>query len=366
MIRLVASLFIVVCLPSRERGFVRGFLHGAPKSYGSISSFLRASQKRLTKGFPRSLDSPLPTVINPISKRKIRLGGPTYNSFIKFPKWIQHNGTLQEIDLETLGAYLEQRRPRHPPCFARRSDETNNSDEWYCIQPSVVTQNSKLRPLDEMEASLLNQQLLFVHKPAGLPTVPPRDLSDSLASQVAAWYPTAKPCHRLDRDTSGVVVFGLTAKAHRDISQQFEARRTSKTYVALVAGRPRDGSRSGMVDLPIGKEKTSEGFNRWVIGGIKARQAVTEWRVDRIFTDTTNGAQISRVVLAPKTGRGHQLRLHMKAIGCPILGDPIHGEAAVATCSPRLCLHAAKLQVDWNGLRLEAESVPFFWAAFSG
>ena len=115
-----------------------------------------------------------------------------------------------------------------------------------------------------------------------------------------------------------------------------------------------------MVELPIGKFQTNEGYNRWVIGGEKPRDAVTTWRVDATFTDADTGATFSRVELEPKTGRGHQLRLHMKAIGHPILGDTLHGEGGVVFCSPRLCLHALKVQVDWNGQRLQAESVAPF------
>ena len=82
---------------------------------------------------------------------------------------------------------------------------------------------------------------------------------------------------------------------------------------------------------------------------------------DKRFTDTDTGAIFTRVQLKPLTGRGHQLRLHMKAIGLPILGDTIHGEGGIPLCSSRLCLHAQKLEVDWNGFRLEAESIPPFW-----
>jgi len=129
-------------------------------------------------------------------------------------------------------------------------------------------------------------------------------------------------------------------------------------YVALVAGRPE--GESGTVNLPIGKQKTKEGFNRWTIGGEKPRESITNWTVDKVFSDAETGAVFTRVILKPVSGRGHQLRLHMKAIGCPILGDTIHGEGGIAMCSSRLCLHAQKLEVDWNGLRLEAESVPPF------
>ena len=220
-----------------------------------------------------------------------------------------------------------------------------------------VSQNDNV-PLSEHEARLLNEQLLFVNKPSGMNCVPARDPSiNSLTSQISSIHgENIKPCHRLDRDTSGIVVFGLSEDAHRDVSKQFEARTTCKTYVALVEGHPRQDH--GMINLPIGKIQTEEGFNRWMIGGDKQREAITEWRVDKRFSIA--GAKFSRVLLSPKTGRGHQLRLHMKSMGNPILGDTIHGEGTVAVCSPRLCLHAYKLRLNWNGVRLEAESVTPF------
>jgi tRNA pseudouridine32 synthase/23S rRNA pseudouridine746 synthase len=325
-------------------------------------------------------DRPPPTVHNPITKRKIHLGGPTFSDFLKQGKFVQHEGTLKRLDLEALRDY--QQGSSNPtadqpdanqktPCYREESDReiTTMDDEWYCITPrlvvssqkkSIATSSSSTLPLDQAEVNLLRQQLLFVNKPSGLHCVPPRDLSfDSLSSQVSSsLHCHAKPCHRLDRDTSGLVIFGITADAHRDISKQFEARTTSKTYIALIAGIPSHDE--GIIDLPIGKVKTMEGFNRWAIGGEKAREAITKWRVEETFTDGDTGAKFSRVELEPKTGRGHQLRLHMKAIGHPILGDTLHGEGGVASCSPRLCLHALKLQVDWNGQRLQAESVAPF------
>jgi tRNA pseudouridine32 synthase/23S rRNA pseudouridine746 synthase len=315
-----------------------------------------------------------PTVQNPVSKRQIHVGGPTFRDFTKQGLWVQHEGTLQQLDLKALSDYqqiegspsdLGKAANNDNQAALEESSRESNTDEWHGITPLVVAQNGT-RKLTENEAVLLKQQLLFVHKPSGFHCVPSRDLSEpSLSVQVAEIYPGAKPCHRLDRDTSGIVIFGLTAEAHRDISMQFEARTTSKTYMALIAGHPDttnnvDHHAYGTINMPIGKQKTEEGFNRWAIGGEKPREAVTKWRVDAIFTDAVTGATFSRVELTPLTGRGHQLRLHMKAIGCPILGDTIHGEGAVGTCAPRMCLHAQKVQVDWNGLRLDAESVTPF------
>lgn len=284
--------------------------------------------------------------------------------------WVQHEGSLQRIDMEMLARHQQDPNFRNEITIPPFQEHSNNKDKWYCIMPVILraTQGSPSSEkrtdvmeqvmLDEKTREKLKSELLFVNKPSHLNCVPSRSLSDSLSTQVLSSYPASKPCHRLDRDTSGIVLFGLTKGAHRDISMQFEARTTSKTYVALVSGQPEKDS--GVVNLPIGKRKTKEGFNRWTIGGEKPREAITKWSVDNVFTDEDTGAVLTRVKLNPLTGRGHQLRLHMKAIGCPILGDTIHAEGGEAMCTSRLCLHAHKLQVVWNNLRLEAESIPPF------
>jgi tRNA pseudouridine32 synthase / 23S rRNA pseudouridine746 synthase len=356
----------------------------------------------------------VPMVQNPITKRNIQLGGPTYKELLKEGGWVQHEGTLKRLDLAALRTYqlatknhLNDNHQDQQETLSYDSNEDGCSrgpEKWYCITPVVVvledetklasssssfTTPQRRRNLSPEEVKLLQEQLLFVHKPSGMNCVPSRDdllsvapsedkssSSSSLASQISTYFgETAKPCHRLDRDTSGIVVFGRTPESHRDLSKQFEQRTTTKSYTALLAGCPPDAASTSsslgqVVDLPIGKVPTKEGFNRWAIGGDKPRQAITHWRVEKTFT--IQGAMYSKVMLEPKTGRGHQLRLHMKALGCPILGDTIHGNnenenennnpigTGVAMCAPRLCLHAQTLQVDWNGLRLEAESVSPF------
>jgi tRNA pseudouridine32 synthase/23S rRNA pseudouridine746 synthase len=378
-IEIKVLFFVIVVESYRLQSGVLGFSFKDHAS--SLSTAISPNNKVVCWSTPTKNpycfpDSP-PTVQNPITKRKIHLGGPTFNDFLKQGMWVQHEGTLQRLDLEALREYQQsssltatgQSDVKDISPYREGSNQEISMHEWHCITPSVVLVGSKdenksiatANSLETAEANLnlLGHQLVFVNKPSGLNCVPSRDLSiESLSSQVSLLYRNAKPCHRLDRDTSGLVLFGLTPDAHRDISKQFEARTTSKTYTALIAGHPIQ--EDGIVDMPIGKQKTIEGFNRWVIGGDKPREAVTTWRLDETFTDASTGAKFSRVELEPKTGRGHQLRLHMKAIGHPILGDTLHGEGGVASCSPRLCLHALKLRVDWNGLRLEAESVAPF------
>ncbi len=187
--------------------------------------------------------------------------------------------------------------------------------------------------------SILHQdhELLFVDKPSGLLSVPGRGehLADCLLTRVQAVFPEALLVHRLDRDTSGVMVFALSAHAQRHLGKQFETRKARKTYVARVWGKVEE--RAGTVDLPLIVDWPNRPLQ--MVDHENGKPAVTEWRVQRYEGNAT------RLRLYPKTGRSHQLRVHMREIGHPILGDPFYatGEARDA---PRLMLHAESLRVN--------------------
>ncbi|WP_417250254.1 RluA family pseudouridine synthase [Celeribacter sp.] len=180
-----------------------------------------------------------------------------------------------------------------------------------------------------------DHEVLLVDKPAGLLSVPGKGehLADCLIARVQEAYPEALLVHRLDRDTSGVMVFALTPHAQRHLGLQFEKRQTKKTYVARVYGEIAE--KTGTVDLPLIVDWPNR--PRQMVDHDNGKQAVTDWRVVR------RGDGETRVRLCPKTGRSHQLRVHMLAIGHPILGDPFYatGEALNA---PRLMLHAENLR----------------------
>jgi 23S rRNA-/tRNA-specific pseudouridylate synthase len=198
--------------------------------------------------------------------------------------------------------------------------------------------------------------------------------------QPAPWVP--RPCHRLDRDTSGIVVMATTREAYTALSKQFEQRHVTKQYVALVQGCVETDV--GVIDRPIGEKKMTtapspqqngeeageSSYKVWTTdpGADKARSAVTYYQVSRRYTTTAATSSYTRVILQPQTGRGHQLRLHMaEVLGHPILGDTLHGSnnqheatsnsgrdndnshkssSAFARMNPpRLCLHAEYLQV---------------------
>ena len=180
-----------------------------------------------------------------------------------------------------------------------------------------------------------DERLVVLNKPAGLLSV--RGIGpqnrDCLADRVAAQLPGARIVHRLDRETSGVMVMGLDARAHRELSRQFETREVFKSYVAVVAGRLEE--EAGVIDLPLRKDLDNP--PRHMVDARQGRAALTRWRVL-----ATEGGR-SRLELRPETGRSHQLRLHLRAIGHPILGDDLYAPDEIAALVERMMLHASVL-----------------------
>jgi len=191
-------------------------------------------------------------------------------------------------------------------------------------------------PMDPLDVVHLDHEILVVNKPSGLLSVPGRGalLADCLITRIQSEYPTALLVHRLDRDTSGVMVFALSPNAQRHLGLQFEKRQTKKTYVARVWGQIK--ADTGTVDLPIIVDWPNR--PKQMICHETGRAAVTDWQVINRDRGET------RVKLSPKTGRSHQLRIHMLTLGHPILGDPFYGtpESQEAT---RLMLHSHRLRL---------------------
>lgn len=208
-------------------------------------------------------------------------------------------------------------------------------------------------PLDPLVILHDDHEVLLVDKPSGLLSVPGKGehLADCLIARVQAVYPQALLIHRLDRDTSGVMIFGLTPHAQRHLGLQFEKRQTKKTYIARVAGQMSE--KTGTVDLPLIVDWPNRPLQ--MVDHENGKQAVTDWRVVRSNEDET------RVRLMPKTGRSHQLRVHMLALGHPILGDPFYATGP-ARDYPRLMLHSETFQFrhpdGGQGMRITAKS-PF-------
>ena len=158
-------------------------------------------------------------------------------------------------------------------------------------------------------------------------------LADCLEARVRAQYPGATIVHRLDLDTSGVMVLARNREAHRHLGQQFEKRRVMKVYITRVWGVVRDDV--GEIDAPLICDWPNR--LRQIIDRRQGRQALTAWQVVQRDTNTT------RVRLMPKTGRSHQLRVHMLSIGHPILGDNIYAHPEACCAADRMQLHAQSL-----------------------
>lgn len=182
-----------------------------------------------------------------------------------------------------------------------------------------------------------DDRLLVLEKPSGLLAVPGRgpELQDCLSSRVLAAYPTALVVHRLDRDTSGVFLMALDPAAQRELSRQFEARETEKRYTAVVTGSPELAE--GFIDLPLRKDFDRP--PRHMVAPVHGRPSQTRWRV------VDRSANSTRLAVEPITGRSHQIRIHLAAIGLPILGDPLYAPDEVVAMAPRLMLHAEMLTV---------------------
>ena len=182
--------------------------------------------------------------------------------------------------------------------------------------------------------------LLVIDKPAGLLAVPGRgpDKQDCVSARIQRLHTDALVVHRLDMATSGLMLMARGKAAQQSLSRAFAAREVHKTYQALVQGAPApppDGT-WGCIDLPILLDWPQR--PRRTISLDAGKPSTTRWRVLG-----SEGPARTRVELEPVTGRSHQLRVHMLALGHPILGDPLYFAGDSADASPRLLLHACRI-----------------------
>jgi 23S rRNA pseudouridine1911/1915/1917 synthase len=197
-----------------------------------------------------------------------------------------------------------------------------------------------------------DEHLFVVDKPAGLVVHPGAGhrgdtLVDALAGRIAGGDPDRPGIvHRLDRDTSGLMVVARTEEAYEKLAQLVRERELERVYLALVHGRPR--SRNGRIEAPIGRDRDEP--TRISLDTDTPRDAVTEFTVEELFP---NHAML-RVRL--ETGRMHQIRVHLEAIGLPVAGDPVYGDAEAGLA--RQFLHAAELAFPHplTGERIETRS----------
>ncbi len=191
-------------------------------------------------------------------------------------------------------------------------------------------------PMDPLVIVHADDQIIVVDKPSGLLSVPGKTAGrrDCVELRLRAMHPETLLVHRLDCDTSGVMIFARSKAAQGFLGQEFEKRRSEKTYIARLWGRLTP--EQGRVDLPLCTDWPNR--PRQHVDHENGRAAQTDWQVLGY-----EGAQ-TRVRLHPLTGRSHQLRVHMLALGHPILGDPIYATGA-ALAYPRLMLHAERLSL---------------------
>ena len=183
----------------------------------------------------------------------------------------------------------------------------------------------------------VDEALLIVSKPSGLLSVPGRgaEKQDCLISRVQAIYADALIVHRLDCDTSGILVVARGKVMHRELSIRFQDRRVDKRYVAVVAGEFAEPA--GEVCLPLIVDWPNRPLHK--VDFATGKRSLTRYRV--LGFDATSDT--SRVELIPQTGRTHQLRVHMQALGHPILGDTLYADTAARAKAGRLLLHAEML-----------------------
>jgi len=184
--------------------------------------------------------------------------------------------------------------------------------------------------------------LLVLDKPAGLLAVPGRgaDKQDCASARAQARWPDALIVHRLDMATSGLLLMARGAAMQRTLSMAFEARQVHKRYVALVAGElSSPAGEWGEIELPLMTDWPNR--PRQIVAAA-GRPSRTRWRVLAHEHDAQGRPQ-TRLELEPVTGRTHQLRVHLQALGHPILGDALYADEAQRACSPRLLLHACEL-----------------------
>lgn len=186
-----------------------------------------------------------------------------------------------------------------------------------------------------LPVAYLDEEVVVIDKPSGLLSVPGKGahLADCVEARAQAALPGALIVHRLDMDTSGLILLGRNARAQRIISGQFAKRLTQKTYFAVVAGAP--DAAEGVIDLPLRADWPNR--PRQMMCREMGKPAVTRWAV------AARGADRTLLRLTPETGRSHQLRVHLAETGHPILGDPIYATGAALAAAPRLMLHAAHL-----------------------
>lgn len=188
-----------------------------------------------------------------------------------------------------------------------------------------------------LEILYQDKDIIVLNKPSGLLSVPGRaaEHKDSLYQRVLETHPNAQVVHRLDMSTSGIIVVALRRNAERELKRQFSERETQKTYYARVAGHVKQ--QKDTIELPLICDWPNRPKQK--VDHINGKPSTTHYEV------ISYGQRSTLVKLTPITGRSHQLRVHMMALGHPILGDNFYADPLAKRLSPRLQLHAQSLTI---------------------
>ncbi len=202
--------------------------------------------------------------------------------------------------------------------------------------PSVLATYNP--PGEPLRVLYQDEALLVLDKPSGLLSVPGKspDHADCLETRAKEQFDDALLVHRLDMETSGVFIMARNKGVQRHLGLQFERRKVNKTYLARVAGHI--GEPEGRIDLPLICDWPNRPKQK--VDHENGKQAITNWTVLEREPATAALPSVTKVELSPETGRSHQLRVHMMAIGHPILGDQLYAPPNVLAAAPRLQLHA--------------------------
>jgi tRNA pseudouridine32 synthase / 23S rRNA pseudouridine746 synthase len=197
--------------------------------------------------------------------------------------------------------------------------------------------------MNEFELIFEDSALLVFNKPSGLLSVPGKgpDKADCLRTRVQQVYPEALTVHRLDMSTSGILLMARSAALHRSLSIAFANREVEKRYIAVVDSNVQENEADAwrLIDLPIATDWVNRPLQK--IDAIEGKPSQTRYKV--LSYDANNDT--TRLELAPITGRTHQLRVHLQAIGHSILGDHLYASPETMAKSSRLMLHASALQL---------------------
>ena len=198
----------------------------------------------------------------------------------------------------------------------------------------LPTQSRTSSPMS-LEIRFFDEDIVVVSKPTLLLSVPGRgeDKQDCVVSRLERDFPGIREVHRLDWETSGLLLLARNKAAHRELSRQFQEREVDKSYTAVVAGVPEE--RQGEIDLPLRCDWPNR--PRQMVDPLQGKPSLTRWEL------LSAGSDRSRLRLIPITGRSHQLRVHLMTIGHPILGDRLYAHDKALSMAERLLLHATTL-----------------------